>query len=72
MSLLSLEDIIRDRINAAKHWRDASSAEWVRMLMAAHRGRIDFRLLATLCAETGCADEFERLRALAEGDPGVL
>ncbi len=72
VSLLSLEDIICDRINAAKHWKDESSAEWARMLMAAHRERLEFGLLGALCADTGCLDEFERLRALAEGDAGVL
>lgn len=68
VSLLSLEDIICDRIAAARHWGDASSAEWARLLMAAHWERINFDLLARLCGEAGCADEFQRIRAEAEGD----
>lgn len=68
VSLLSLEDIICDRVAAARQWGDASSAEWARLLMAAHRERINFDLLARLCGEAGCADEFQRIRAEAEGD----
>ena len=67
--ILSLEDILLDRLQAAVHWGDLASEEWVRHMLAAHADRIDWRLLATMAQAAGCADLLARLKA--EARPGA-
>ncbi len=68
VSLLSLEDIISDRVSAARQWQDRSSREWARRLILAYRDRLDLGLLEAICREHHCADEFHAI--LASLEPG--
>lgn len=60
--VLGIEDIILDRVSAAKHWKDQSSREWATYLMAAHYDRIDWEYCDSKVIEKQLADEFASIK----------
>jgi len=66
--ILALEDIVLDRLQAAVHWQDLASEEWVRHMLAAHAARIDWSFLEAAAEGAGCGALLSRLRAEAAGD----
>lgn len=59
--VIALEDIILDRMLAAKYWKDGSD-EWVRFMLAAHYDEIDWKYLRRKAESELCLDELRRSR----------
>jgi predicted nucleotidyltransferase len=59
ISILGIEDLIIDRLNALVHWRSASDGDWVLALLQAHGSTVDWAYLARK------ADEHQTAAALA-------
>ena len=62
--MLSIEDIIIDRLLAVKYWGDPE--EWSQYMMAAHYDDIDWEYCLKRAEEEVCLDVFNKIKALAE------
>jgi excisionase family DNA binding protein len=64
VAVLGIEDLVVDRLNAFVHWGSREAREWARVLIEAHRGRIDWDYLRKRATD----EDIEA--ALAEAQPG--
>lgn len=60
--VLGIEDIILDRISAAKYWQDLSSKEWAIYLMAAHYDKIEWSYCEQMAAEKQVSDLLQEIK----------
>ncbi len=64
--VLGIEDIILDRVSAAKFWGDLASKEWAIYLLAAHYQKIDWIYCEKLVQEKLISDVFQEVKDEAE------
>lgn len=64
--VLGIEDIILDRVSAAKFWGDLASKEWAIFLLAAHYQKIDWDYCEKLVREKLIGDVFQEVKDEAE------
>ena len=57
VEVIGIEDIILDRVSAAKFWQDTS--EWAEYLLSSHYENVDFEYLRDRANELLCADMLE-------------
>lgn len=69
LTVLSLEDIIVDRLCAAKFWESSTDHEQARLVYATHRARIDEDRLRTRAEAERVDDLLEELDPEKAGDP---
>lgn len=62
--IISIEDIIIDRILAVKYWGDAE--EWAQYMMAAHYDDIDWEYCLKRADQELCLDVFKKMKEWAE------
>lgn len=58
--VLSLEDLVIDRLNACVHWASEEDCGWARVLLAAHAGRFDQDYLLGRAVDEQVAEELKR------------
>lgn len=59
--VISIEDIIIDRLLAAKYWEDGSEL-WALRMIAAHYGDIDWKYCRQKAASEACLDYLQKYR----------
>lgn len=64
--VLGIEDIILDRVSAAKHWQDLSSKEWATYLIAAHYDKIDWTYCERKAEEKQIIEVFQEIKTEAQ------
>lgn len=57
VEIIGVEDIILDRVSAAKFWQDTT--EWAEYLLSSHYENVDFEYLREQAKELLCADTLE-------------
>ncbi len=57
VEVIGIEDIILDRVSAAKFWQD--TPEWAEYLLSSHYDNVDFEYLKDRARELLCADTLE-------------
>jgi excisionase family DNA binding protein len=66
VSIIGIEDLIVDRLNACKYWGDLDSCDWARTLVLA-ADDLDLVYLRLRCDQEDVAELLESLLAQAEG-----
>jgi len=64
VNIIGIEDILIDRLCAAKFWGDGSE-QWVKFLMLTHYTEIDWRYCLKRAREEQCEDTFRKCRDFA-------
>jgi hypothetical protein len=64
-TVLGIEDLLIDRMNACRHWKSEADCEMVELLVARYGREIDWDYLLKRAAlqENDTAQEFRRLKA---------
>lgn len=62
VTIIGIEDLIIDRLNAYVHWRSTSDGDWVSELLQLHAATIDWDYLECKAREHGTADALQELR----------
>jgi len=59
---IGIDDLILNRCQEAKHWKDLNSEEWAKNLMVAYYSDVDWPYCHKTANELGCLDKFEEIQ----------
>jgi hypothetical protein len=65
---IGIEDIIIDRLNRYKHWREYSDEEWIIGMIILHYEKIDWEYIYKKAEEEKTLEEIKQMRKKAEQD----
>lgn len=66
VTVIGIEDLLIDRLNAAVHWKDTEAREWCISMLAIHKD-LDLEYLAQQAASAGIDDELQAVVREASG-----
>lgn len=69
-SVIAVEDLIIDRLNAYVHWRSEEDGRWAERMLAIHNKTLDWSYLESFAEQERVHDALRRMRAELADDDG--